>query len=304
MRLATTTGDFDEYTSDYLERIRYVQEAGFRYLDLSLYTVTEEDPLFGPGWRAYAELLGSYAEKNGLHFVQAHSPSTNNLNGESGYQDAVWKTIRSIEVCGVLGIPNIVVHAGWNSDIRDRDTWFAENKKFFSELFPAMEQNHVNVLCENSTKANMRDMYYLFTGRDMADFVKYVDHPLFHACWDTGHANIEGSQYQEILDLGKELYAIHYNDNRGQMDEHLIPFMGTLNHDEVMYALKKIGFQGPFTLEAGSALRGYRCWLGNRRGFEQDKRLAEPPLELQQELEHFLCSAGKYILRMYGCLED
>ena len=60
---------------------------------------------------------------------------------------------------------------------------------------------------------------------------------MLHACWDTGHANCEGSQYDDIITLGKELFAIHYNDNHGAKDEHLIPFLGTLNHDEIINAL-------------------------------------------------------------------
>ena len=304
MILATTTGDFDKYASDYLERIRYVAEAGFRYLDLSLYTVTEEDPLFGPDWRAYAEKIKEYAAEKGLTFVQAHSPSTNNMAGEEGYQDALWKTGRAIEICGVLGIPNMVVHAGWHAGVLERMVWYEENKQFFSELFPLMEENRVNVLCENTTKANMPNWFYLFNGKEMYDFVKYVNHPLFHACWDTGHANIEGPQYQDILDLGEELYAIHYNDNRGMADEHLIPFLGTLNHDEVLHALQEINFKGPFTLEASSSLRGYKHRLGQRHAFDRDTRLAEPPLELQQTLEKFLYQAGKYILQAYECFEE
>ena len=37
----------------------------------------------------------------------------------------------------------------------------------------------------------------------MVEFLNYVGHPLLHACWDTGHANCEGSQYDDIVTLGK-----------------------------------------------------------------------------------------------------
>ena len=166
-----------------------------------------------------------------------------------------------------------------------------------------MEANNVNVLHENTTSANM-PWYFPKTGADMREFSEYVDHPRFHSCWDTGHANIEGPQYQQILDLGDDLYALHINDTRGNQDEHIIPFFGTMNMDEILHALQDINYQGTFTLESGSTLRPQKYWLGNRHSFDADKRLAEPPLHLQQELERFMYHVGQYILNTYGIFEE
>ena len=33
MRLATTTGDFDKYCGTYLERVKQINQAGFKYID-------------------------------------------------------------------------------------------------------------------------------------------------------------------------------------------------------------------------------------------------------------------------------
>lgn len=46
-------------------------------------------------------------------FFKTYSPGGNPISEDKLYADSLLKaTIRSIEVCGVLGIPNIVVHAG------------------------------------------------------------------------------------------------------------------------------------------------------------------------------------------------
>lgn len=303
MKLVTSTGDFDRFCDSYMECIQCVFEAGFRYMDLSLYTVKENEELIdNDNWMDTVQKIKAYADEHDIHFLQAHGPDTNPLAGEEAFKIAVRRTIRAIEVCGKLDIPNIVVHAGWDRDAT-KEEWFKKNRQFFRELFPAMEANKVNVLHENTTKANM-SWYYPTTGADMKSFAKYVNHPLFHACWDTGHANIEGAQYKEILDVGEELYAVHINDNRGALDEHIIPFMGTLNMDEIMHALKDVGFQGPFTLESGSVLRLKNYWLGNRRDFDKDTRLENPPLYLQKELERFMYKTGKYILETYHEFEE
>lgn len=96
--------------------------------------------------------------------------------------------------------------------------------------------------------------YYFYTGADMREFIDYAGHPLLGVCWDTGHANIEGSQYREILALGDTLKAVHINDNRGERDEHILPFAGTASMDEVMQALADVHFDGYFTMECDSML--------------------------------------------------
>jgi sugar phosphate isomerase/epimerase len=303
MKLATTTGDFDRYCSSYLERIRNVYEAGFKCIDLSLYTVKSNDELIlSENWKDTVIKIKDYAEDKGIEFVQAHAPDTNALGDGDAFNIAVERTIRAIEICGMLRIPNIVVHPGWDKNAT-KEEWFEKNYLFIKELFPAMEAYGVNVLHENTTGANM-PWYFPKTGAEMKEFSEFVNHPLFHSCWDTGHANIEGSQYDEIMAVGKDLYGVHINDNRGFQDEHIIPFCGTLNMDEIMHALKDAGYNGAFTFEASSTLRADSFWLGNRHEFKKDSRLANPPIELQQELEKFLYNVGVYILKAYDEFEE
>ena len=304
MKLATTTGDFEFYCKTYEERIRHIYEAGFRYIDLSLYTVSEDDELLvASDWRKNAERLKAFAENLGMQFVQAHGPGINPMCKDDRYEMLLQATIRSIEVCGVLGIPNMVLHSGFERGVRKQE-YFERNKEFFEQLFPYMEKCNVNVLCENSTKANMKDGYFPNSGADVKEFVEYVNHPLFHACWDTGHAHIEGIQYDEILALGKDLYALHINDNRGEKDEHMIPFFGTISMDEVMHALIDSGYQGYFTMEAGSCLRSANYWLGKRYQFKKDTRLAQPQLFMQKQMEKLMYEIGVYILKSYDCYEE
>ena len=302
MKLATTTGDFDRFCEDYLERVQHVYEAGFRYIDLSLYTIRDEDPLLvKEDWKTYAERMSEYAKERGIQFVQAHGPNTNPLKSEEDFEQAVTVTIRAIEVCGALGIPNMVIHSGWNKEA-EKEECFRRNAAFFHRLIPTMEACNVNVLHENTTSINIRS-FYPKSGAQMREFSEYVNHPKVHSCWDIGHAKLEGPQYEDIMTMGEDLYALHIHDNVSR-DEHIIPFMGTINMDEVMHALIDVGYKGYFTMEAGSVLRPARYWLGCRAEFEKDTRLLEPPLELQKELERFMYKTGEYILKTYGVFEE
>ena len=127
---------------------------------------------------------------------------------------------------------------------------------------------------------------------------------MIHGCWDTGHANCEGNQYDEIMALGDELYAIHYNDNRGSRDEHTAPFFGTLNHDEVICALVDVGYKGYFTLECTSSLRPYKYWIGDRREFSRETRLREPQLFMQRHVEALMYDTSKWMLESYNLFEE
>lgn len=304
MKLATTTCDFDDYCSTYEECLQNVCEAGFRYIDLSLYRIKKDDPLLiRDDWKEKVQQLKKIADQYNATFVQAHSPGGNPLSHDENYELLLQTTKRSVEICGELGIPNLVVHAGWEAGI-GKEEYFEKNRAFYAQLFPEMERTGVNVLVENSTKANMGSNYYLISGQEMKEFVEYVNHPLLHICWDTGHANCEGMQYEHIMAMKKDLYALHINDNRGQQDEHLIPFFGTVNMDDVMHGLLDAGYSGYFTMEGGSGLRPDKYWLGNRHVFEKDKRLARPALFMQKQLEKLMFEVGVYILKTYGVYEE
>ena len=307
MRLASTTGDFDFYCTTYQERVKHLYEAGFRYIDLCMYkTFREDELLISDKWRENTARLQDYADELGVQFVQAHAPGGFPLRktGEwaAKYEQMMNETLRSIEICGLLGIPNIVVHAGCRRDLGKKG-FFKENKEFFKELLFAAEKYGVNALVENSSRQNVAcsTAYYTNTGADMKEFIEYVNHPLFHACWDTGHGNMDGGQYNEIMALGDELYALHINDNQEYADSHVIPFMGTVNWDEVMCALNNSGYKGYFTLEAGAT---FTSMLNRKRHFDGDTRLRIPPLSMQKNAEKLMYETCMYILQSYECDEE
>lgn len=307
MKIATTTTDFGFYCKTDEERIRELHRAGFRYIDLGIYGITPDAPYMRSDWKDTVYRLKEVADELGMTFVQAHSPIGNPLSDDQEHVDMVIKsTIRSIEVCQILGIKETVSHGGKIDGIT-KEQFFERNKAFFEKLFPTMEKCGVNVLCENSSTVNSGKKYALKTGKDMREFIEYVDHPLFHGCWDTGHANQEGPQYDHIVALGEHLHAIHYNDNHGVTDDHLIPFFGRLNHDEIFNALIDVGFKGYFTLECVWTLIKFDQITGKRNRFEKEGvplKLSEPQLFMQQHLEKLLYDTAKYMLTQYDLFEE
>lgn len=299
MKLATTTGDFGWYVKTYKDCVRFIHEAGFRYIDLGI----GRNPVwYEDGWEEYAKELREYAEKLGVKFIQAHSPDGNPLDLEKR-EKLIWRTNRSIEVCEIMGIPQTVVHSGYEKGIGEEE-FFERNLDFYKQLYPMMEKTGVNVLIENTSSKNLGEYYFFFTGKQMVDFLNYANHPLLHAVWDTGHANTEGTQYEHLVTLGKELYGVHIHDNNGQGDEHSMPYFGTMNMDDLMNGLIDAEYKGYFTFEVIAALRKSNSRHGKRHVFEKDTRLLEPSLEMQIDLERLLYTMGKYCLTAYNVFEE
>ena len=113
MKIATTTEDFGFYCSSDEDRIRELHRAGFRYIDLNMYNFTPECAYMQKDWRARILGLRELADELGMQFAQAHSQGGNPLSEDPEHVDFLVKaTIRSIEICEMLGIKNTVLHNG------------------------------------------------------------------------------------------------------------------------------------------------------------------------------------------------
>jgi sugar phosphate isomerase/epimerase len=68
-------------------------------------------------------------------------------------------------------------------------------------------------------------------------------------CLDYGHANLMGDLAEAIETLSGHLWTTHVHDNRGREDEHLVPYMGTIDWEIAMMETQKIGYDGVLMLE-------------------------------------------------------
>ena len=113
MKLATTTEDFQRFFDNNIERITHVAEAGFKYIDLNMYTEKGNPDIFSDdNWRDNIIKIKNHAEDLGLTFVQSHAPGMNPFGRDTDYHHVVDIVKRSIEVCGMLGIDKLVLHNG------------------------------------------------------------------------------------------------------------------------------------------------------------------------------------------------
>ncbi len=316
MKLATTTQDLCNYAPTLAEGIRLFKDTGFKCLDFNFYQLNKPGSFFrGDNWMSEIEDAAIAAEDIGAAFVQAHAPAGNHFSEGEEYEHFIRTTIRSIEACKFLGIKDIVVHPVFtvNTVPASRSDYLEFNRRFYENFFPVMDKTGVNVLVENGFEPNPRgpkvekpgignDLFYF--AEDMLEAIEYIGHPNIHACWDTGHAALRKmDQYNALTTLGSHLHAVHIQDNFGDNDQHIAPFMGVLNLDEIMHGLIDAGFTGAFTFEACYLIRQMKIWPVYRKKWEKDTRLANPPAELMQKAVAFMYEIGKSILSAYGVYE-
>jgi sugar phosphate isomerase/epimerase len=299
MKLATTTGDYGRYTNSQIEAMERIRSAGFSFCDYSFgVDYNKKSGIYGVDFKAYLDEVNRAQESLELKLVQAHAPMGDPLDDPDG--SFLRDTMLCVDACGAWGIKNLVVHSGYLRGISKEET-FLRNRDFYLPLLKRAEKYGVNILVENFNKMCIDGLYWIDNATDLLAMIECVNHPLFHAVWDVGHANMqEMPQDDELRILGSHVRALHIQDNMGDDDNHLCPFLGTLNLDDVMHGLFAIGYNGYFTFEVGRFFT-----LGERRRkFDGDHRRLEPTIELRDLFESYLYSLGKYVLEKYGCFEE
>ncbi len=299
MKLATTTGDLGGYVPSLEIAMEYLREAGFRYLDYNFGSdYSGRTGIYSANATEYIENIRKKADLLGVRFVQSHAPMGKPIVKDN--EAFIADTIACIDACHALEIPSLVVHSGYIQGLSKEET-FEKNKEFFMPLLHHAEKYGVNILVENFNKMCVDNLYWIDNAPDLLAMIEYVDHPLFHAVWDTGHGNMQDMPQDEALKiLGSHVMALHVQDNMENEDSHMAPFFGTLNLDSLMHGLLAIDYKGYFTFEAGNIFLPQ----SKRRSFEKDTRLLRAPLSLRLEAMKFLYAIGKCILEAYDCFEE
>jgi sugar phosphate isomerase/epimerase len=90
-------------------------------------------------------------------------------------------------------------------------------------------------------------------------------------CMDFGHAHLLGDVADAVETAAEHLIATHVHDNHRRADEHLVPFMGTINWDMALMTMQKIGYEGTYLMELANT--------GTPRAVLEEARLARQRFE-------------------------
>ena len=68
-------------------------------------------------------------------------------------------------------------------------------------------------------------------------------------CLDFGHAHLMGDVADTIETAAEHVVATHVHDNRRRSDDHLVPYLGSINWDMALMTMQKIGYEGTYLME-------------------------------------------------------
>lgn len=282
MKVSTTTSRiadrFDVFTS-----LKIIADAGFDAVDFSMFCMNngKECILNTDGYKEHVLKVKKYAEELGLHFNQAHAPFPTVKEDDEEYnKENLPKVKRAIEIAGLLGIENIIVHP-----VVFKENQKEKNIELYMSLLEDAKKANVKIALENmfgktnpETGKKLPNVCSL--GEEFADYYDALPKEHFSCCVDIGHCGLVDSTAGEMIrTLGDRVKCLHTHDNNEYDDLHYPPFMFDLNWEDIAKALAEVNYDGYITLES-------------------DCVYDQMPLDIVPYMAKYMCEAAKKLGRM------
>ncbi len=195
------------------------------------------------------QAMASALEQHGLQLFSLHGPTSRDMSAmrESGTPlsicevervrriEAMDELKRVIDVADDLPYARLILHMGGareTADPRKRDAAFSTLEHLI------LHAHHAGVIiCVENTMSEMGDPDYL---RAFVDETRLTG---LRFNFDIGHANLAEFPEEERLKksfspLRDLVSSVHLHDNRGEKDEHIPPYDGTIDWSAAIKLLK------------------------------------------------------------------
>ena len=224
--LAVVVSNYNENRNLY-ETIDAIKNAGFKNVFLEWY---DED------WETSQEEQLRYVKEKGLNIVFAHLgyQGINNLwiDEDTGIVERYKKDIKD---CYDNGIPMVCMHLTAKSE---------------APMYNEIGLRRLKEICDYANSLGVKVAFENTKIKGYLDYViENIDNSNVGICYDAGHVH---AHFDDDFDFSKfkdRIFAVHLHDNNGEIDEHLLPFEGTIDWDNIITKLKENGFEGYTTLE-------------------------------------------------------
>lgn len=240
--------------------VELVAKSGFDAWDFSMFEMCEKKngilvpknhPTAQSDYLKFARRLKQIGLDNGIICNQGHAPFP------SSPKSIEWLK-RAIECLAEAGGEICIIHPMNNGTPK-------ENAEMYFELLPFAKEHKIKIATENmwnwSALLNHSTFAACATPESFNAHLDAVNDDNFVACLDIGHAEMKGSNtsaVEMIKALGSRLKALHIHDNDKYHDSHQIPFSMQIDFVPIVKALKEIGYDGYFTLEASYYMDNFK----------------------------------------------
>jgi sugar phosphate isomerase/epimerase len=205
--------------------------------------------------------LSEWLHDTGLVLNSVHAPISasltkgkwgesfsNALTDNAGRQKAVRESEAALQVARQIPFDVLVVHLGTPSDRSQAgDNNRTSAFRSADEICRLAEPLGVRVALEVIPND-------LSTAASLGAMIEGdLDPARAGICFDFGHAHLMGEVADEIEMAAEHVISTHVHDNRRRTDEHLAPYLGSINWDMALVTMQKIGYDGTYLMELANA---------------------------------------------------
>jgi len=199
--------------------------------------------------------VAQWFNDHGLQLHSLHAPLYPDTDwGRSGGQpvsityterahriDSMDEIKRAIDVAERMPFRYLILHMGVQHeeyDLRKFDAAFTsiEHLKIFAK------ERGAQVLLENIPNE-------LSTPERLLSFIHYTRMEDTKICFDVGHAHMLGSATDAFEALKDRIASTHVHDNGKEKDDHLLPFEGNIEWEELVRGFRSVDGQFPILFE-------------------------------------------------------
>jgi len=190
-----------------------------------------------------AHELASWLAGNNLTLNSIHSPTTRDfhLTRESGAplsicdperlrrQEAVDEIKRALDLVEHIPFRYCVQHVARQRDVPDERKWDA--------AFSSLEHLSLFARHRGVTLAIENTPGEMATPVNLKNFLEQTRLTSVKICFDTGHAHLDGGAPEALKIVRDFVATAHVHDNRGERDDHLLPYEGAIDWSATLSAL-------------------------------------------------------------------
>lgn len=254
----------DKNMMDDCEIIRRLKEIGFETIDYVFTEMTRPEYILrGDDWQYRVDRVADALAKYGMKASQVHLPFVgkgvrkwDDRFQVSGFVDFYEESMRRAYLAAeMLQAPWAVAHCEINTMSYYTSAYALNyNRNYFDPYVELGIKHGVGTAFENMFQGvlSWQRVRYCACYEELIEFVDSYQDSRVGICWDFGHANVmHVDQSVALREVGKRLKCVHVDDNLGENDQHLLPFMGNVDWPAIMPVLKEIGYEGDLSLETG-----------------------------------------------------
>ena len=222
--------------------------------------------------------LAQWLKETGLTLHGVHAPITDLFGGKQATafstaarghdrrEIAVRETEAALQIARRIPFDVIVLHLGTPTNLSNPDDNHRQSAV-----------RSVEEICQIADPLGVRVAVEVIPNRlsDATSLVALIENEIDGCnpgiCLDFGHAHLMGDVADAIEAVAEHVITTHVHDNHGREDEHLVPYLGSIDWGLALATMQKIGYEGTYLMELAGT--------GNPAGVLEEARRARQRFE-------------------------